>query len=56
MIPQSSSQIVKEKLPQDDPKLRRPDITLAKEILDWEPKIPLETGIIKTIEYFKTQI
>ena len=56
IIPESTSQIVKEKLPQDDPKLRRPDITLAKEILGWEPKISLETGIIKTIEYFKTQI
>jgi UDP-glucuronate decarboxylase len=56
MIPQSTSQIVKKELPQDDPKLRRPDITLAKEILGWEPKISLETGIIKTIEYFKTQI
>lgn len=56
IIPQSNSQIVKKELPQDDPKLRRPDITLAKEILGWEPKIPLETGIIKTIEYFKTQI
>ncbi len=56
MIPQSTSQIIKKELPQDDPKLRCPDITLAKEILDWEPKIGLETGIIKTIEYFKTQI
>lgn len=55
-IPQSTSQIVKKDLPQDDPKLRRPDISLAKEILGWEPKIPLEAGIIKTIEYFKTQI
>lgn len=56
IIPQSTSQIVRKDLPQDDPKLRCPDITLAKEILDWEPKISLEAGIIKTIEYFKTQI
>lgn len=56
IIPQSTSQIVRKDLPQDDPKLRCPDITLAKEILDWEPKISLESGIIKTIEYFKTQI
>ena len=40
-------------LPSDDPKQRRPDITLAKETLGWEPKVPLEAGIEKTIEYFK---
>jgi len=39
-------------LPQDDPKQRRPDITLAKEKLAWEPKVPLEQGLMKTIEYF----
>lgn len=56
IIPQSTSQIVRKELPQDDPKQRCPDISLAKEILQWEPKISLEAGIIKTIEYFKTQI
>jgi UDP-glucuronate decarboxylase len=40
-------------LPSDDPKQRRPDITLAKETLGWEPKVPLESGIEKTIAYFK---
>ena len=40
-------------LPSDDPKQRRPDISLAKEILGWEPKVPLEAGIEKTIAYFK---
>ena len=40
-------------LPSDDPKQRRPDITLAKETLGWEPKVPLEDGIEKTIAYFK---
>ncbi|EHJ48996.1 UDP-glucuronate decarboxylase [Solidesulfovibrio carbinoliphilus subsp. oakridgensis] len=39
-------------LPQDDPKQRRPDITLAKAKLDWEPKVPLTEGLKKTIEYF----
>lgn len=39
-------------LPSDDPKQRRPDITLAKETLGWEPKVPLEAGIEKTIAYF----
>ena len=40
-------------LPSDDPKQRRPDITLAKETLGWEPKVPLEDGIERTIAYFK---
>ena len=40
-------------LPQDDPKQRQPDITLAKEKLNWNPQIKLEEGLIKTIEYFK---
>jgi UDP-glucuronate decarboxylase len=56
VIPESTSQIIKKDLPQDDPKQRCPDISLAKEILNWEPKTNLEAGIIKTIEYFKTQI
>ncbi len=36
-----------------DPRRRRPDITLAREVLGWEPKIPFETGLIKTIEHFR---
>jgi len=40
-------------LPSDDPKQRKPDISLAKETLGWEPKVPLEQGIEKTISYFK---
>lgn len=47
------SQLVFKPLPQDDPKQRRPDITLAKQHLDWEPKIHLEAGLEKTIAYFK---
>jgi UDP-glucuronate decarboxylase len=47
------SQIVFEPLPQDDPKQRRPDISLAKKTLDWEPKIKLENGIERTIEHFR---
>jgi len=43
-------------LPSDDPKQRRPDITLAKETLGWEPKVPLEQGIEKTIAYFKSAL
>jgi UDP-glucuronate decarboxylase len=53
-IPESKSKIVFRDLPQDDPKQRKPDINLAKKELDWEPKIPLEEGLKKTIEYFRT--
>jgi len=40
-------------LPSDDPKQRQPDISLAKQTMGWEPKVQLEAGIEKTIEYFK---
>jgi UDP-glucuronate decarboxylase len=49
----SKSQILQLPLPQDDPKQRRPDIDVAKRMLDWEPKINLEQGLIKTIDYFR---
>ncbi len=48
----SSSKIVFRPLPHDDPTQRQPDIRLAKEKLGWEPKVPLEKGLKKTIEYF----
>ena len=48
----SKSKLVFEPLPADDPKQRKPDITLAKEKLGWEPKVPLREGLAKTIEYF----
>jgi UDP-glucuronate decarboxylase len=48
----SKSKIIFEPLPQDDPKRRRPDITLAKRLLNWEPVITLDTGLEKTITYF----
>jgi UDP-glucuronate decarboxylase len=48
----SSSSLVSKPLPQDDPKQRQPDISLARKQLAWEPKIPLEQGLTKTIEYF----
>lgn len=53
LIPESKSKIIYSALPGDDPKKRRPDITLAKEKLDWEPRVELEEGLMKTIEYFK---
>jgi UDP-glucuronate decarboxylase len=48
----SRSKIIFEPLPQDDPEKRRPDISLAKQILDWSPKVTLEEGLPKTIDYF----
>ncbi len=48
----SSSKLIFQKLPKDDPKQRRPDITQAKKKLGWEPKISLEKGLIETIKYF----
>jgi UDP-glucuronate decarboxylase len=48
----SKSQIIFNPLPQDDPMQRKPDISLAKSKLDWEPQIPLEEGLKKTIAYF----
>jgi dTDP-glucose 4,6-dehydratase len=51
----SNSTIVYKPLPQDDPRLRRPDISRATRILEWEAKVALEAGLIKTIEYFKTE-
>ena len=52
----SNSTIVHMPLPQDDPMQRRPDITQAKQMLNWEPKINLEQGLIKTIDYFRTVV
>ena len=52
-LPGSKSKIVYRPLPSDDPKRRKPDITLAKALLGWEPKVPLKEGLAKTIEYFK---
>jgi len=48
----SRSKIVHRPLPSDDPKQRKPDITLARQLLGWEPKVPLEVGLRRTIEYF----
>jgi UDP-glucuronate decarboxylase len=52
-IPDSRSRIVFLPLPADDPKRRKPDISLAKELLGWEPKVPLAEGLARTIEYFR---
>jgi UDP-glucuronate decarboxylase len=55
-IPSSKSKLVYKELPPDDPQQRRPDLTLAKKELHWEPKVKLEDGLVKTIEYFKGKI
>jgi len=52
----SKSRIVYKPLPTDDPKQRRPDITRARTILHWEPKVQLEEGLVKTIDYFRTKV
>lgn len=52
----SSSTIVYRDLPIDDPTNRCPDITLAKQILDWTPTYPLKEGLLKTIDYFSTKV
>jgi UDP-glucuronate decarboxylase len=52
----STSRLVFKPLPSDDPRQRKPDISLAKEKLNWTPKIELTQGLIKTIEYFRTKL
>jgi len=56
LIPETTSKIVFKGLPKDDPKVRRPDITKATDILAWKPEITRKEGLIKTLEYFKTKI
>ena len=55
-LTKSRSRIVHKRLPPDDPKQRRPDISLAKKIIKWEPVVPLEDGLKRTIAYFKTKV
>lgn len=52
----SKSKIILEPLPVDDPKVRKPDITVAKSKLGWEPRVPLEEGLKKTLDYFRSRI
>jgi UDP-glucuronate decarboxylase len=54
LLPESKSRIVYHDLPMDDPQRRKPDITIAKDILDWEPTIPLAEGLKHAITYFRT--
>jgi dTDP-glucose 4,6-dehydratase len=52
----STSKIIYKPLPTDDPKVRQPDITRARTLLKWEPKVSLEQGLVKTLEYFRTKV
>ena len=49
----SKSELVYKPLPQDDPTRRRPDITKARNLLGWEPKVPLREGLEKSLAYFQ---
>jgi UDP-glucuronate decarboxylase len=49
----STCEIVHEPLPQDDPKMRKPDIAVARELLGWEPRMPLAQGLARTVDYFR---
>jgi UDP-glucuronate decarboxylase len=55
-LSKSSSKLINKPLPIDDPTRRRPDITKAKEVLKWQPSVPLEEGLLKTIHYFRTSL
>jgi dTDP-glucose 4,6-dehydratase len=55
-VTRSKSEIVREPLPQDDPKQRKPDITKARKLLGWEPKIQLREGLEKSMAYFKEMV
>jgi dTDP-glucose 4,6-dehydratase len=52
----SKSNLVYRPLPEDDPKVRQPDITRARTLLGWEPKVGLEEGLTRTLEYFRTKV
>ncbi len=56
LIPESGSKISFHPLPKDDPKVRQPDISLAKKLYNWTPKINRQEGLLKTIPYFKNKI
>jgi len=55
-ITNSNSKLINRDLPQDDPKQRKPDITKAKTLLNWEPKVKLEDGLTKTIDWVSSQL
>jgi UDP-glucuronate decarboxylase len=52
----SKSELVHRPLPKDDPRRRCPDITRAKQLLHWTPKVPLKTGLERTVAYYRQQL
>jgi dTDP-glucose 4,6-dehydratase len=56
MIPGTGAAVQRHPLPEDDPKVRRPDITIARQVLGWEPKVPLAEGLRRTIPHFRTLV
>ena len=56
MIPESNSKIIFQELPEDDPKIRQPDITLAKSLLGWQPRVQRAEGLKRTLAYFREAI
>src|SRR5262249_51783775 len=52
----SSSELVFEPLPSDDPKVRRPDITIAREMLGWEPRVPLRDGLVRAADWYRDEL
>jgi dTDP-glucose 4,6-dehydratase len=56
MIPESSSKIIFQELPEDDPKIRQPDITLARTLLGWEPRVQRAEGLKRTLAYFRKAV
>ncbi|HEX9859574.1 MAG TPA: SDR family NAD-dependent epimerase/dehydratase, partial [Nitrospirota bacterium] len=52
----SKSRIIEKPLPEDDPKVRQPDITKAKALLGWEPKVGIEEGLANTLGYFRKKL
>jgi dTDP-glucose 4,6-dehydratase len=56
MVPESESKIAFEALPEDDPKIRQPDITLARTLLGWEPRVDRKTGLARTLKYFRSAV
>ena len=56
LVDDTTSKIIFQGLPKDDPKVRRPDITKAKQILGWSPKVDRAEGLVKTYEYFKEKL
>jgi dTDP-glucose 4,6-dehydratase len=52
----SKSRVVERPLPVDDPKIRQPDITRARTLLGWEPKVPLDEGLVRTLAYFRSRL